>query len=398
MSIGKTEYLELRLCNQTNDTMNATITNDRYQPILDDNLDYTVELVRFDIDNRGVPIFVPYIQPPSLDIFPVDSSTGTGFGETNGTTTTTGGGIHIITQNEYDYSGSIGPWTQQAENGNFNTNLQIMFECFDNNGNVTQYCSYVEWIPEHLGEIKPIVCDRGTTISNRYFHTYNIQHFFKLLESTINNIVPPIIKTALDAINCQFEMDILVDNKVSLLVPTKAFETTETNWRLVINRELRMCLGLHCINHDTIPGAYVIVMNRSTSQLLPLSTFGLQTCPYLQFTENFRPTSMFPFKTILVTSNDISANPLKRYNNCINYTNAEVSVLTDYLLTVDNVQSFYDCISYQPPMSDRKIAITSTNIRKITVNFILETPDYYQCPLLLLPMETCGILLKFTGV
>ena len=360
------DYLELRNVNITKKMQPAIMANDRNMPILDNNEEYNIDVIRFDIDNRGIPIFVPRIEKPFIDLF---------------TQVTIPSNASIM----------MTPWQQMIE-GYYTTNLQCMIEYTASNGSLSYYGASIPWIPEHLGEPIPPTLDRQNILSSRFFHCHHLSHFASLVTIGLNNCVNTALNTA--SSGGKIIVDTLANGLLSILVPQSCFAL---QWRLIVNKELSDLMGFHTVAHETLQNAYVLVMKTFSMQILPINTFVVQPTSYGQVTEDYRPACFFPFKLLLFTSQDIQAEPLMRYNNSTVYDNAQLSIITDYLLDVTNITTFYDTITYQPQSYNRKIRLlNSINQKKLQINVLLETADGIQTNLLLYPNASCSILMRFS--
>ena len=165
--------------------------------------------------------------------------------------------------------------------------------------------------------------------------------------------------------------------------PSNAFDY---DFRLIINQELNSILGFHTVPHETIEGAYVFVIKKGVIQ---------KSNGKWSIVELFRPSQMFPFKSIVFTSNDLKTRPIKRFNSNHNEAKQRNSIITDLLLTVDDIPNFYDTMVHTPETQDRQINIDNGyQIKNVTIEVMLETSDGYQVPLKLDVLQSCGLLLK----
>jgi hypothetical protein len=63
-----TDYMELRYFNNTNNRQDAILSNKRTFPFIKAGKAYTATVVRFDADNSNVPMFIPRIENPKVDL------------------------------------------------------------------------------------------------------------------------------------------------------------------------------------------------------------------------------------------------------------------------------------------------------------------------------------------
>lgn len=299
--------------------------------------------------------------------------------------------LTLLIRDEYDtvpdpWKGAIG------DNKTVQTNLQMMLEHryipSNNNSKKTALSSYVNW--EHddsdlIGYASTHTynteLDRLTVLKNSFFHCHSLEHFAKLINKTLKTIFAPMNYsfTSGQSVSCG-----VFNNKLIILLPSNALNF---KFRIIINQELNNIMGFHTVPHETIPNAYVIVIKSGIIQ------------KYIDgerwvISETFRPSQMFPYKTLLFTSNDIHVRPMKRFNNNVQEETQRNMVITDFLLTVESVD-FYDVMVHTPEKYDRIINVdNSRDIKNISIRVLLETADGYQVPLILAPLHTTGIVLK----
>jgi hypothetical protein len=231
----------------------------------------------------------------------------------------------------------------------------------------------------------PEIITEQVVLGNDFFYCYDLQHVAKLFQKTLQYIFQPLkpFFTTGQNVTCE-----VISGKLAIVFPQNAFDM---DFRIIISQSLHNIVGFHSVPHETLPQAFVIVIKKDVMQRY---TDGSRWI----ITELFRPSLMFPFKTILFTSTDFKCRPVKRFNNSKKLETDSAPILTDLLLTVDDANAFYDTMTYAPQSYNRIINIdNTTHISDITIRVLLETSNGFQVPLYLNPLSTCGMLLKINS-
>lgn len=374
--MSSTEYIELRHFNNSKTTQNAVLSNYRMLPIINNTHHCTLDTIRFDADNEKIPIFIPQIKKPMADL---------GRDEKDN--------LREFVNHSPQWNLFVGRNCEE-----FNTNLQMMVEYNSTPNNIntakTARCNYLNWKNGDYNLIgyenkKRALCgtnfSKEITLQDDFYHCFSLQHFSNLLNDTLQYIFQPLdgYFTSGEKVECG-----VLNNKLIITFPQNALDF---DFRIIINEELKNIIGFHAVPHETLQNAYTIVIKKGVIQRY---NDGLKWV----VGEIYRPSLMFPYKSILFTSNDLQIRPMKRYNNKIYDGRQRAQIITDLLLVVENGDEFYDVMSFAPQRHNRHVNIdNSDNIKNINIEVLLETADGMQTPLKLEPYNSCGILLKITA-
>jgi hypothetical protein len=225
--------------------------------------------------------------------------------------------------------------------------------------------------------------DRLAVLNDQFFYCFSIRHFAKLLQTSLRKVFKALDNrfTNGETVDC-----VVIGNKLAITFPTNAFDT---EFRLVVNQPLKNSLGFHSVPHETMQGAFVFVVKKGILQHFGNSTKWV-------ITENFRPTGMFPFKSVIFLSSNLRTRGVRRVNNSNAFPDAEAPIITDLLLLPETETDFYDTMNYSPQTYNRIMNLDVTNdVHQVHVSVMMETSDGYQIPVRLRPSTTCSILLKF---
>jgi hypothetical protein len=275
-----------------------------------------------------------------------------------------------------------------------NTDLQIMLE-YHHIPNSTSSAKigkakFVEYRNDDYslvgysgGKTAPFVINRKITLDNDFFHCYSLRHFATLLQTALNEIFKDLqpFFTANQPVTCA-----IIDKKLAIIFPQNAFDF---DFRIIINQSLKNIIGFHSVPHEYLPNSYVIVIKKDILQNYGSSTQWV-------ITELYRPTEMFPYKSLLFTCSELQTAGMHRYNNHVNLPNQKNDIITDLTLFPQYEENWYDTISYTPQSYNRPVNIYTTNdVNKLTINTLLETSDGYQSALKINPLHTSAMMLKF---
>jgi hypothetical protein len=254
----------------------------------------------------------------------------------------------------------------------------------------------VMWIPENINEPRPVTITRDIVFQSRYFHCYSDLHLAELVAIALDSCLDRMSADLGVTVVGNTQVDTL-DGKTILMLPI-ALGTGDVSNRfdIIINQELASMYGFRTTPHPSISNAHII---RRTGNEQVLTVGYTPQKAYVAIPEMYQSSKQFPYKSIIFTSNSLSIEPLKRYNNAdIDLNNASANVVTDLLLTVDDISNFYDTLVYQPQSYGRKIMMNSVNItNKLEITPLLESDDSLQSPIYIAPQGSCSILLQFRG-
>lgn len=337
---------------------------------------YELEVTRFSINNKLIPVFLPEIRKPKNDMFSNLS-------------------VNLINSN-YPYT-KLSPVYSEFNKNFYQQCFQICIETIDVNGLRTYYGSYLPFIPENISMPMPQSCEKEVVVKNDYYYCYSLDTFANTLNIVLDNIINAL---PLDYKNILTGLDVNVieSGNITFMFPETSINTV-LKWRIVVNQDLYNMLGFKFNIHEVIPSAYILSLKPQTMQLIPVNTFALQTINYCQLTENFVPSHRFPWKTLNLNTN-LNVIPYNKYNTKqVMNNNSTEKLLIDYMFCVQNTDTFPDVIYYAPAITGRKTILEckrDENLISITAS--LETRDGYTSSLYLLPDTSASILLKLTEI
>lgn len=359
------QYITLTLFNDTNTNIPVNIRSNRGENILDQNENYNVVCVKFSVDNRLIPCFIPRI------------------GLTNTFFT-----LPIPNYTSNQYLPLYDAYKQKTE-----MTIAIMY--IDTlTENIYYSSKQVEWTPQNLGRSLPTAFDRQNVINNDYFYCYNSIHLMKLITNTLNYIVSiiPELVSVVDSELQYFEIVKSTDG-YNLLINEK-FQTI--NMSIHFSPQIASMFGFQYTPStafkDTTANYSQLVINYNF-----ISTFSTD---YLYIGELYRVTNgIFPFSTLQLTSSDINVNELQVYDSLfINKTRPTQQIITDFDLLVDDPDKFYSMISYVTNSFDRKINLLTTQTQIYTIQMMLKTPDGYITEIKIQPNTYANCYLCFTPI
>lgn len=303
---------------------------------------------------------------------------------------------------------SISQTFKEIETHELNTDLQVALEYSPNNDGVYYWSGeYVRWQPENNFLSKPPApYSRLSVCSNPYFHAHSLKHISKLISGSLTRLFNYFGGNSWSSFTSQFsgkEVEIEeVDTKLGMLIPWEVFGNPK--WRIVINGKMKRYFGFHTVPHERWEDAHVLVFDLGT---IPKTALGYgsggNAIQYGVIMEQFRSSAMFPFRSIVFKAIDFPINNLKRYTNSLFSTtnqqdteNMNELIVTDLLLNVQDLNNFYDRLTYTPQAYDRKISMLANDFSNIRIKVILETIDGVHVPLTCPHNGSATIMLQFT--
>lgn len=368
------EYLELRYYNDTSATQEAVLENRRYNNLLDKKLNWDMSVIRFDTTNTKIPCFIPRIEKPKDDIFK-DSH----------------GDYHA------QFYENPESWEDLIKT-EFPTNLQVMIQYTDDispAGTKNKLVGgYIKWIPENVNEPKPVNLDRRDVFQNKYFHSYSQLHLSELLAIALDRSIDEYCDDLGITVDGNTQVD-TIDDKLVILLPKALYNYSNSKrFDIIINQELKSLYGFNTVPHPSFKNAHVIKRN-GNEQLVRI---GYNDYEYYVIPCLYNSSKMFPYKNLTFTTPNFAVEPMMRNNNAIDENNDKITIITDFLLSVDKINNFYDTLVYQPESYDRKIMVDASSVtNEIKIVCMLESPDGLKSSLLIPPQGSCSILLQFSA-
>lgn len=351
-------HYEIKYRNYENDSVPCILTNERTQPILktSEYKNYIV-IERFSFSNTNVSLFNPELREP-ID----DSIKKLGL-------TTFGG-----------YPRTQWYKTMYVETGElYYTTPYIMM--IKTNG--TYYSTYIPWIPELPANL-PYSSTPQEIAINKYFNSYNSNHFANILTQMLSDLFAACPNLNQNVADSMFT--ILQGGKISLLIPQTQIQAP---FKICFNYDLKRLLGFDCtLNSD---GVYELTIP-STIQLISSNNFGIVDVDMCCLTESYIPNARFPYESVVFTTN-MEIQPLQYYTNSVlQDVDATLNMLTDYVFSNVDIESFYDKMAFSALCYDRKIAVKNV-YKNIQINVLLKTHGDITIPHTLKPLESASMMI-----
>ncbi len=351
------QYLELRTYNNTNQPIPLQFTNTRSMPILDNSKDWTLSIIRWDLNSKLVPCFVPKIQVSPLSPYTDPTKT----------------------------RGTVPPYTSK-----YLTDMELVLIV----GN-TYYSMFVEWFPydKNKNLFPPADLSESSILQSPFFYCYSALHLCTLIEKTFNKLFFTPFHGVVSQTPIKFKKS---DNgHYCLLLPAGFYPSNASNpfqigWNNSVDSMFKFDTSTSNVDES------YSIFNIDPSSFVPVS-IGVQLVTYLPLYSG-GSGSAFPFKCLKFLSNDLQVMPLKKMNSFNDMQNINENIITDYVFTLDDIESIYSTIYYAPDSYEREINIVRTNnANQIKVVAMLETSKNISVPVWLDAGQSASILIRFSG-
>lgn len=282
----------------------------------------TVSLVKFYIDNSLIPVFIP-----KLDYIPLWFNND--FYSTNN--------IQINTIPKTDLS----------------TNMHFAIS-YTKNGQKIIWRSAVDFIPQNEHLSKPAMQPpRSELINNPFYHVYSSIHLLKMLNASFNNVCDQAFVSDFTP-TTTYTFFILIQKLYNFMFDSKFQQITDLEFHF--NNELSQMFGF------VYKPSSILVNYKSLSfDYAYLNTYNDM---YVNPEVNRQMNTIFPFVKLVFATN-IQVEPLnvfiQAYDGSNNQNPIQISnIITDYDFAIENVDDFYNTITYQSQNFDRQVMILTT--------------------------------------
>lgn len=367
----ETRFLDMRYYNDTNRVQNVMLSNNRTLPVLEPSKDYDLSLLRWDADTSHIPCYIAKLFNPSKDdVFSIPSLQ------------------QLPTVNPIGSSPMI-------------TNMQVMIEYEG------QYCvGNVKWEPTNLSMQPPATLSRASCVASDYFHAYSSLHICQLIANTLSEVASQFsaFETIFQDVSIHLEK---IDGMYTLLLPYDMLANSDAPFTISFSDEINDLFGFNTVPHNSVaelgihnsvPDCYSLVIKKS---MIGAINIGIPEHQYGAIRAGFKSSYMFPWSTIAFRSLEPSVNPLLVYNNTENSAIGENMTICDMIFDVDDVDEFYNKMTYYAPNFDRRNRIKigyNSDLKNITISIFLQTSDGFEYPLKLRKNRSASVLLAFIPV
>lgn len=365
--MAKPQYLELRYYNDTAKDVPVAFDNDRCLPILDQNYDYEITVARWDTDSDKIPCFIPKLYNPEID--------------------------YNFASLEFPQHFTFCGTHNNPNDTQYVTNLQIFIEYYSQDGTTNYANGFVKWRPCDINYIPPNVLSRANIINSQYFHCYSSLHICNLVATALTETLAQIPEFQ-SILSTQSILVEKIQGSYMLLLPSSMLNH---DFLISFSDDLSDLFGFETVPHYLLKNCYELVIRKNS---MTTTALGFPTpLTYAIINSGYLSAFMFPFASLVFKSNNMNVSQMLRYNNVNSNSNSSDPVITDFSFMVSDVDKFYNKLSYTADAYDRKIALkTNSDLRKVSIYVVLETPDNIQMPLLLGSRRTASILLQFSPI